>query len=143
MQQALLLGILAYGVAYLIGQWVFPLFPRRVVLIPDDLWSLAGIVIAVSIASSMIGIAIKLEKTLLQPIREIYDICNTLDKNQLLSIGSAFKVNNCIMELCEGSIEPVFYKDIAHINKMLSVKLKKFCIGLYEQVSVTGIRLPL
>ena len=57
MQQALLLGILAYGVAYLIGQWVFPLFPRRVVLIPDDLWSLAGIVIAVSIASSMIGIA--------------------------------------------------------------------------------------
>ena len=57
LQQALLLGILAYGVAYLIGQWVFPLFPRRVVLISDDLWSLAGIVIAVSVASSIIGIA--------------------------------------------------------------------------------------
>jgi len=56
LQQALLLGILAYGVAYLIGHWVFPFFPRRVVLIPDDLWLLAGIVIVVSIISCVFGI---------------------------------------------------------------------------------------
>lgn len=57
LQQALLLGILGYGVAYFVGQWVFPHFPRRVVLIPSDLWILAGVVILVSIMSSMLGIA--------------------------------------------------------------------------------------
>lgn len=57
LQQALIFGILGYGIAYLIGQWVFPLFPRRVVLISGDLWFLAGIVIIVSIMSSILGIA--------------------------------------------------------------------------------------
>jgi putative ABC transport system permease protein len=57
LQQALLLGVLAYGVAYLVGLWVFPHFPRRVVLISGDLWLLAGIVIAVSIISCVFGIA--------------------------------------------------------------------------------------
>jgi len=57
LQQALLLGVLAYGVAYLVGLWVFPHFPRRVVLISKDLWLLAGIVIAVSIISCVFGIA--------------------------------------------------------------------------------------
>ncbi|MDX9703155.1 MAG: ABC transporter permease [Candidatus Auribacterota bacterium] len=56
MQQALLLGVLGYAVAYIIGQWVFPLFPRRVVLVPIDLWVLGLIVVAVSIISSMLGI---------------------------------------------------------------------------------------
>jgi putative ABC transport system permease protein len=56
LQQALLLGILAYGVAYLVGQWLFPLFPRRVVLVSHDLWLLAGIVVAISIMSSLLGI---------------------------------------------------------------------------------------
>ena len=57
LQQALLLGILAYGAAYLIGQWLFPFFPRKVVLNADDLWLLGGIVILISIVSSLIGIA--------------------------------------------------------------------------------------
>jgi putative ABC transport system permease protein len=57
LQQALLLGILAYGAAYLIGQWLFPFFPRKVVLNSDDLWLLGGIVILISIVSSLIGIA--------------------------------------------------------------------------------------
>ena len=57
LQQALLLGILAYGVAYLIGQWLFPFFPRKVVLNSEDLWLLGGIVILISIVSSLIGIA--------------------------------------------------------------------------------------
>ncbi|HBG26728.1 MAG: ABC transporter permease [Planctomycetes bacterium GWF2_41_51] len=57
LQQALLLGILAYGTAYIIGHWTFPFFPRKVVLISHDLWLLAGIVILISILSSLIGIA--------------------------------------------------------------------------------------
>ncbi|MEW6535620.1 MAG: ABC transporter permease [Candidatus Auribacterota bacterium] len=56
LEQALLLGILGYGVAYFIGQWAFPLFPRRVVLIPSDLLLLGGIIIVVSIVSSILGI---------------------------------------------------------------------------------------
>jgi len=57
LQQAFLLGILAYGVAYAVGQWAFSFFPRRVVLIHDDLWLLAGIVMGISVLASLLGIA--------------------------------------------------------------------------------------
>ena len=57
LQQAILLGVLAYGVAYVIGQWAFPLFPRRVILVSDDLWLLAGIVAGISVLASVLGIA--------------------------------------------------------------------------------------
>lgn len=57
LQQAILMGVLAYGVAYLIGQWVFPLFPRQVVITPGDLGSLAAIMLGISILASVLGIA--------------------------------------------------------------------------------------
>ena len=56
LQQALLLGTLGYGIAYAVGLWLFPLFPRRVVVTPGDLWMLAGIVLFISVASSLLGI---------------------------------------------------------------------------------------
>ncbi len=56
LQQALLLGALGYVIAYYIGQWVFPAFPRRVVIIPEDLWQLAGIVAGISVMASLLGI---------------------------------------------------------------------------------------
>jgi len=56
LQQALLLGCLGYVVAYVVGQWVFPWFPRRVVLTQDDMWLLGGVVIGISILASLIGI---------------------------------------------------------------------------------------
>lgn len=56
LEQAILLGILAYVVAYFLGQKLFPLFPRRVVLVSDDLWLLAWIVLTISILSSLLGI---------------------------------------------------------------------------------------
>ena len=56
LQQALLLGLLGYGVAYLVGQWLFPMFPRRVVLTEADLLQLALVVVVISAASSALGI---------------------------------------------------------------------------------------
>jgi putative ABC transport system permease protein len=56
MQQALVLGVLGYGIAYLLGQKVFPMFPRRVILTEDDLVQLAVIVLVISVASSLLGI---------------------------------------------------------------------------------------
>ncbi len=56
LQQALVLGILGYGLAYLIGQKLFPVFPRRVVLTQPDLVQLAFIVLAISVLSSLLGI---------------------------------------------------------------------------------------
>lgn len=56
MQQALVLGVLGYGIAYLLGQKVFPMFPRRVILTEDDLLQLAIIVLVISVASSLLGI---------------------------------------------------------------------------------------
>lgn len=57
LQQAWLLGALGYGIAYYIGQWLFPLFPRRVMITTDDLWIVAGIVLAISSLASLLGIA--------------------------------------------------------------------------------------
>jgi putative ABC transport system permease protein len=56
MQQALLLGSIGFCIAYVLGQWIFPLFPRRVVLINDDLYMLAVIVLVISILASLLGI---------------------------------------------------------------------------------------
>ena len=56
LQQALVLGIGGFGIAWLIGQQLFPMFPRRVILTQPDLWQLGGIVLAISIGSSLLGI---------------------------------------------------------------------------------------
>lgn len=57
LQQALLLGGLGFGIAYFIGQWLFPLFPRRVVIMPDDLVQLGIIVLGISVLASLLGIS--------------------------------------------------------------------------------------
>ena len=56
MQQALLLGSIGFCIAYLLGQWIFPYFPRRVVLVRSDLYILALIVFVISILASLLGI---------------------------------------------------------------------------------------
>ena len=56
LQQAMLLGFGGYGIAYLLGQQLFPLFPRRVIVTGEDLWQLAFIVLGISMASSILGI---------------------------------------------------------------------------------------
>lgn len=56
LQQALLLGMLGYGVAYVVGIRLFPLFPRRVILANSDLLQLGIIVVVISITSSLLGI---------------------------------------------------------------------------------------
>jgi len=56
LQQALVLGALGYGIAYLLGQKIFPQFPRRVILLPGDLLQLALIVAGISLVSSLLGI---------------------------------------------------------------------------------------
>lgn len=57
LQQALFLGGLGFCIAYFIGQWLFPHFPRRVVIMPDDLMQLAVIVLIISVLSSLLGIS--------------------------------------------------------------------------------------
>ncbi len=56
MQQALLLGGIGFCIAYVLGLRLFPLFPRRVVLVNNDLYMLAVIVVIISILSSLLGI---------------------------------------------------------------------------------------
>jgi len=55
LQQALVLGALGFGIAYLIGQRIFPRFPRRVILTDGDLIELAAIVLGISVFSSLLG----------------------------------------------------------------------------------------
>jgi len=56
LQQALLLGALGYGIAWLIGQRLFLLFPRRVLIVEQDLLMLAGIVVGISVLASGLGV---------------------------------------------------------------------------------------
>jgi len=56
LQQAIVLGGVGYGIAYLVGQKLFTYFPRRVVLTNDDLLQLAAIVLGISVLSSFLGI---------------------------------------------------------------------------------------
>jgi len=56
LQQALLIGALGYALAYWLGTYMFPKFPRLVVIEPQDLLSLGFIVLAISVLASLIGI---------------------------------------------------------------------------------------
>ena len=56
LQQAFILGFLGFGIAYLMGQKIFPKFPRRVILSNEDLIQLAVIVFVISVVSSVLGI---------------------------------------------------------------------------------------
>lgn len=56
MQQALLLGIIGFFLSIVMGQWLFPYFPRRVVIVNGDLIQLAVIVLVISILASFLGI---------------------------------------------------------------------------------------
>jgi len=56
LQQALLLGALGFGIAWYLGGWIFPKFPRRVLVAPEDLWGLAVVVVIISVLSSLLGI---------------------------------------------------------------------------------------
>lgn len=56
LQQALLLGGVGYLIAYVAGQRVFPYFPRRVLLVPDDLVQLGAVVLVISVLASLLGI---------------------------------------------------------------------------------------
>ena len=56
LQQAIILGIVGFAIAYLVGGQLFPMFPRRVILAGEDLIQLAGIVLGISVLSSLLGI---------------------------------------------------------------------------------------
>jgi putative ABC transport system permease protein len=56
LQQAWLLGLLAYWLAVGIGSIAFPHFPRRVVITEGILWAGLGLVLLVSTLSSALGI---------------------------------------------------------------------------------------
>ena len=56
LQQALILGAIGYGLAYALGQQVFPKFPRRVIVLNEDLILLAVVVGVISVLSSLLGI---------------------------------------------------------------------------------------
>lgn len=56
LQQALLIGVLGYGLAYWLGTFAFPRFPRLAVIETPDLLQLAIIVVGISILASLLGI---------------------------------------------------------------------------------------
>jgi putative ABC transport system permease protein len=56
LQQSLLLGALGYGLAWWLGQFAFPRFPRLVMIETADLLWLAAIVLGISVVASLLGI---------------------------------------------------------------------------------------
>jgi len=56
LEQALLMGVFGYVLAWVIGQYAFPHFPRLVLIDRSDLASLAVIVVIISMIASLLGI---------------------------------------------------------------------------------------
>jgi putative ABC transport system permease protein len=56
LQQSLLMGALGYVLAWWMGTYAFPHFPRLVLISKDDLISLALIVVVISTVASLLGI---------------------------------------------------------------------------------------
>ena len=56
LQQALLMGAFGYGLAWWMGQYVFPYFPRQVLLETPDMVKLALITVVISMLASLLGI---------------------------------------------------------------------------------------
>lgn len=56
LQQSLLMGVISYGIGYVLILLTYEKFPRRIVLEPGDLQGLFVIVIAICMISSFVGI---------------------------------------------------------------------------------------
>jgi putative ABC transport system permease protein len=56
LQQAIVIGAAGYGIAYLVGEKLFPYFPRRVIVTNEDLLQLAVVVLGISVLSSFLGV---------------------------------------------------------------------------------------
>lgn len=56
LQQSFLIGAVGFALGYLLGQFIWPFFPRRLVLVPADLLELAGIVAVMCLVGSILGI---------------------------------------------------------------------------------------
>jgi len=56
LQQAVVMGVFGYLIAYGLGQVLFPYFPRLVLLTSDDLLRLGLIVLGISVVASFLGI---------------------------------------------------------------------------------------
>jgi len=63
LQQSLLMGVIAYGIGYVLIKLTYEKFPRRIELVPIDLYALFAIVIVICMISSFVGIrkALKIE----------------------------------------------------------------------------------
>jgi len=56
LEQAWLLGALGYGIAFVLGQLVYPSFPRRVLLTPQILWGAPIAVLLLTTLASTLGV---------------------------------------------------------------------------------------
>ncbi|MCF7669221.1 MAG: ABC transporter permease [Verrucomicrobia bacterium] len=63
MQQSVLTGLLGYLLAYWLGSYAFPKFPRQVIIENQDLLALAVVVLMISVGASLLGVwkAVKVE----------------------------------------------------------------------------------
>lgn len=56
LQQSWLLGGLGYGFAFVLGSFIYPAFPRRVVLTSEILWGAPAVVFALTTLASILGV---------------------------------------------------------------------------------------
>jgi hypothetical protein len=68
----------------------------------------------------------------LNPLKEIYVICKSLNRKERKLLKTAVHSNNKIKALCNGNLEPVKYKQIRAIGENLSDAIKSFCDALYN-----------
>lgn len=69
------------------------------------------------------------------PIEEIYNICLTFSQDEKDYIKDAFERNNNIEAICNNTITPIFYDELArNTSSDFASKVKSFFNSLYEDV---------
>lgn len=66
-----------------------------------------------------------------QKVDEIYQLCIPLKPSERQAIKHAFEANNKIEALCNGTIKPVYLKDLPSV---VEYKMKPLLIGFYEEL---------
>lgn len=64
-------------------------------------------------------------------VLEIYEECKPLTSDERQAIKDAFRINNCIEDLCNGVLEPVHLSDLPEV---VEKKMKSIFVKFYEDL---------
>jgi hypothetical protein len=75
----------------------------------------------------------------LQRIKDIFELFKSLKNDEIKKLKYWYKVNDNIKRLCDGTLEPIMYKDLKNIYQDLSKKFQELYSVLYSK-KIIGLK---